>query len=195
MIPVLILAAGQSRRMRGADKLMERIGDQPLIRRQAEAALCAGLQVTVALPALDHPRHQAVADLPVRVIFPPEAAEGMGGTLRAGVAALPVADAFMVLLADLPELTAPDLQTMCAAMQAETSALIWQGADCDGKPGHPVIFAASLRQAFADLAGDVGAKPVIKAHQSQRHLVRLPAQHATRDLDTPEEWAAWRAAP
>ena len=37
--PILILAAGQSRRMRGRDKLMEVVEGQPLIRRQAEMAL------------------------------------------------------------------------------------------------------------------------------------------------------------
>lgn len=179
--------------MRGADKLMERIGDHPLIHRQAQAALAAGLQVTIALPAPDHPRHLAVRDLAITAVFPAEAAEGMGGTLRAALPALPAAKAFMVLLADLPELTAQDLREMVAAMDKAPQALIWQGADCDGQPGHPVIFADSLRPAFSGLSGDMGAKPVIKAHQSQRHLVTLPAHHATRDLDTPEEWAAWRA--
>lgn len=193
MIPVLLLAAGQSARMRGGDKLMEQIGGQPLIRRQAEAALKAGLAVTVALPAPDHPRHLALADLPVTTIFPPEAQDGMGGTLRAGVASLPDSPQFMILLADLPEITTADLRHMVQAVGEYPDALIWQGAS-GAQAGHPVIFSDSLRPAFADLTGDDGARAIIKSRQSHRILVALPEDHATRDLDTPEDWAAWRAS-
>ena len=112
----------------------------------------------------------------------------MGGTLRAGVAALPPAPRFLILLADLPEITAADL----ALVAGQYGALIAQGAMADGTPGHPVAFADSLRPAFASLKGDEGAKAVIKANAAQRQLVTLPDNHATRDLDTPEDWAAWR---
>lgn len=189
-LPLLLLAAGQSSRMRGADKLMETIGGVPLIRRQAMAALDTGLAVHVALPAMDHPRHQALAGLDIMPLVLPESGEGMGGTLRAGVAALPDAPRFLILLADLPEITAADLALVTHA-PAE-GALIWQGAMANGTPGHPVAFDHSLRLAFAALRGDEGAKSVIKAHVGARRLVTLPDTHATRDLDTPEEWAAWR---
>src|SRR5690606_14859112 len=137
-LPVLLLAAGQSARMRGRDKLMETIGGVPLIRRQAQAALAAGLDVFVALAALDHPRAQALDDLPITRHAFTESGEGMGGTLRAGVACLPQADRFMILLADLPEITADDLVQMA---QTQSDHLIWQGADSQGNAGHPVVFS------------------------------------------------------
>ncbi|WP_370741664.1 NTP transferase domain-containing protein, partial [Pseudooceanicola lipolyticus] len=40
-MPILLLAAGQSARMRGRDKLMERVEGRPLIRRQADIARAA----------------------------------------------------------------------------------------------------------------------------------------------------------
>ena len=55
MIPILILAAGQSARMRGRDKLAEPVGGVPLLRRQAAMAAEVG-DVCVALPRADHPR-------------------------------------------------------------------------------------------------------------------------------------------
>ncbi|MCC5974062.1 MAG: NTP transferase domain-containing protein, partial [Rubellimicrobium sp.] len=108
--PVLILAAGRSTRMRGRDKLVERIGDEPLLRRQARIALEVSDRVLVTLPAPDHPRAALLAGLPVSILTPPEAAEGLSGSLRAGVEALPACDRFLVLLADLPELTQVDLR-------------------------------------------------------------------------------------
>ena len=52
---------------------------------------------------------------------------------------------------------------------------------------------ADLRDDLMTLKGDEGAKSVIVRHRARLRLVPLPARHATTDLDTPEDWAAWRA--
>ena len=191
--PILILAAGQSARMRGADKLAERVDGIPLLRAQAQKALEVSDLVFVALRGRNHPRTAYLTDLPVILLAVPDAIEGMSGTLRGAVAQLPDCTYFMVLLADLPELTGDDLQTVVTSVNTHPNNLIWRGATADGAPGHPIVFAASLRPEFALLAGDGGGEPVVRPHKDQTHLVSLPNQHARRDLDTPEEWAAWRA--
>lgn len=192
-IPVLILAAGQSARMRGADKLLEPVDGRPLIRRQVEIVLAAGLAPFVALPAPDHPRALTLAGLDHRALALPGSAEGMGGTLRDGVAALPACPRFMVMAADLPGLTADDLRLLAATDPGDALIVIATGAD--GRFGHPILFDSSLRAGFDALGGDVGAKPLVKANKGRIRTVALPADHATRDLDTPEDWAAWRAFP
>lgn len=190
-MPLLILAAGRSSRMAGRDKLMEEVEGRPLIRRQAEIALEAGLAPVVALPAADHPRAAALAGLPLRTLVLPGAQEGMGGTLREGVAALPPCPRFMVMAADLPGLTAADLARMAGAEPGD--ALVVIATDAAGQFGHPVIFDATLRPAFAGLSGDDGARAVVRSQRGRIMTVPLPGDHATRDLDTPADWAAWRA--
>jgi molybdenum cofactor cytidylyltransferase len=192
--PILILAAGQSTRMRGADKLAQDIAGEPLLRRIARSARSVSPQVFIALPSADHPRQALIAGLDVTPLILPDAAEGMSGTLRAGVAALPECARFMVLLADLPALEAADLELVLRAPAAAPDALIWRGATADGKPGHPILFDASLRPRFADLSGDGGGEPLVRPLQDRTHLVPLPDTRARLDLDTPEDWAAWRAS-
>ncbi|TNF57528.1 MAG: nucleotidyltransferase family protein, partial [Rhodobacteraceae bacterium] len=68
-IPILILGAGASSRMEGLDKLLQPVDGLPLIRRQAEIALRAGIgPVLVALPPAPHPRHDALAGLDLRKV-------------------------------------------------------------------------------------------------------------------------------
>lgn len=179
--------------MQGKDKLTLPVKGIPLLRDRAQIALATGEPVFIALPAPDHPRATLVVDLPVALLSAPDAALGLAHTLRAAVAALPPCNRFLVLLADLPEITTTDLQTILAAPANHPEALIWRGATASGAPGHPVLFDASLRPHFATLSGDTGADPVIRAHRAQTVLVPLPANHARRDLDTPEDWATWRA--
>lgn len=191
MIPILILAAGQSSRMRGADKLMQPVDGVPLIRDRVLAAVAAGLAPHVVLPDLAHPRARALAGLPHHPLILTGSAEGMGGSLRDGVAALPPCPGFLVMPADMPELTAGDLARMAAARA--DGALILIATDDRGALGHPARFDAALRPDFAKLRGDRGARDIVGANRDRIKTVPLPGRHATCDLDTPEEWADWRA--
>jgi len=96
----------------------------------------------------------------------------------------------MILPADMPDLTAQDLTLMIQASNAAPDALMRATAE-DGTLGHPVIFPADLRAAFATLSGDQGARPILQAHAARLHTIALPGHHALTDLDTPEAWAAW----
>jgi CTP:molybdopterin cytidylyltransferase MocA len=192
MLWTLLLAAGASSRMRGGDKLLEQVAGQPLLRRQAEAAMSVG-PVMVALPPERPERRAALAGLNLQVATVANASEGMGASIRAGVAALPAeATAVMILPGDMPDLDAAALRTMKSAQQAAPDH-IWRGASADGTPGHPVIFP---RRTFVDLAaleGDTGARSVLRSEAPR--LVRLSGEAALTDLDTPEAWAAWRRKP
>ena len=192
MIPVVILAAGRSRRMRGRDKLLEDIDGVPLLVRQVEMALGLGGDVFVALSPEDRARKAALAGLACRLLIVPEAEEGLSGTLRGAVAQLPEAPAFMVFLGDLVALETADLRQLYEAYLSNPAYLIWRGATADGKAGHPIIFSAAVRPRFADLSGDDGAARIVGPLQKETCLIRLRDDRARRDLDTPEDWAAWR---
>jgi CTP:molybdopterin cytidylyltransferase MocA len=190
---ILILAAGSASRMRGADKLLEDVDGEPLLARSARVALATGCRVTVTLPPDRPGRLVAIQGLAVTPVIVPDAAQGMAASLIAGLRALPAAAPVLMVLADLPDLTTKDLQA-CLAVWAKDPRAIPRGAAADGTPGHPVGFPPDLRAELLALTGDTGARAVLARHADRLHLVRLPGTHATTDLDTPEEWATWRAS-
>lgn len=196
--PVLLLAAGRARRMRGRDKLLQRVDGAAILRSRAEAALATDQQVIVVLPpqAQEHAqeRRAVLEGLAVRIVIAEHAGTGMAASLVAGVAALPSeVHGVMVLLGDLPELRAEDLGAVMTAARSAPNA-IWRGASEQGIAGHPVFFPARIVPELGKLSGDAGAKEVIRAHSGDLRLCTLPGHRAITDLDTPEEWAAWRAA-
>jgi len=180
--------------MRGTDKLMEPVEGVPLIRRQAEMARAVTRgEVIIALPPTQGPRHDALDDLDVTALPVADADEGMNASLRSAVAALPPgSNAVMIILADLPELTADDLKIVFQRVDLTSNTLIWRGATRDGQPGHPIVFAASLFDALSKLRGDSGGREIVASAKDRVALVALPGQRARRDLDTPEDWIAWR---
>ena len=196
VVSALLLAAGASSRMKGADKLMEAVGDVPLLRHSAETLLASQAdEVVVVLRPDDAARRGALADLPVRIVENPLAAEGMGASIRVGMSAIaPNASAALIALGDMPDLTAGDVNSVLAAYDAEEGREIIRAAGPDGAPGNTVLFGRRFFEPLRSLEGDEGARHVLAAHTDLVRLVRLRTNAARVDLDTPEAWAAWRAA-
>jgi len=194
MTPILILAAGNSSRMRGRDKMLELVNGKPLLLHVAEQALGTGQPVFAALPGPESKRYEILKAAQVICFDVPDSAEGIGGTMRGGVKRLPSCDAFMITLADLPELETADFNAVLAAHDGSPEHLIWRGATEDKRPGHPILFDTKLRSRFHRLSGDQGGASIVKAMTDQTKLVPLPGKRALMDLDTPEDWAAWRAS-
>lgn len=191
---ILLLAAGASSRMGGRDKLLKTVAGQPLIADRARAALASGAPVIVVLPPrrLAPGRWAALDGLDLTRVAAPDAAQGMSASLACGVAALPGdATGAMVLLADMPEITAADIAALFAGFDGET---ILRGAAADGTPGHPVLFARKDFAALASQSGDAGARDYLSRAAARVRLVALPDRHALTDLDTSRDWARWRGA-
>lgn len=192
---ILIPAAGASRRMEGADKLLEEVDGEPALRRTARIAAEAGGAVLVALPEtgpLMPARRAALAGLGVRILPVPDAHEGMAASLRLGAREIGPAEGLMVLLPDMPEIEAGDVRRLAAAF-AEDPTLPVRATTGDGaEAGHPVILPRRLMQEMGVLTGDRGARAVLEGEAIR--TVPLPGRRAVTDLDTPGDWAAWRAA-
>lgn len=194
-VHILIPAAGSSSRMRGADKLMQMVRGQPLLRLVAATALATGAPVTVTLPPQAEARRAALAGLPLRLVEVPDAALGMSRSLVRGIAALGAysgpEDGAMILPADMPGFTTAALSDLIARFRAEPE-LILRGASTDGEPGHPTIFPRAFWPALLQVSGDEGGRAVLRAHPDRVRVIPLPGRMALLDLDTPEDWAAFR---
>jgi molybdenum cofactor cytidylyltransferase len=112
-------------------------------------------------------------------------ARGMGASLSAGIAAVPLADGWIVALGDMPQV---DRRTIKALVDAlEHGAKIAAPYGPDGRRGHPVAFSAKLRNELIALDGDVGARMVLMRHESAIVRVETEDPGIFVDVDTPED--------
>lgn len=194
-VSAILLAAGSSSRMRGPDKLMEEVDGQPLLRRTAAALIGSKAEeVVVVLRPADDARRAALSGLAVRIVENPLASEGMGASIRAGMTEIShEADAALIALADMPEIGPRDVDRLIAAYDAEEGREIVRAATADGAPGNPVLFGRRFFEALRALEGDEGARSVLAAHADLVRQTPLDGAAARTDLDTPEDWAEWRA--
>lgn len=187
MIPTLILAAGASSRMGGRDKLLEPIDGTPILSRQVMRALEVG-ETYVTLPTPDHPRCAIVPKGAVCVFVQGQ----MSQSIRAGLAAIPdAAQGVIILPGDMPDISAADIATVKTAATT-TGKTVVRASTEDGKPGHPTFFSRKTFRDFSKLDGDRGAFWISENWRHDTEFVQLDGQRARLDLDTPEDWHAYR---
>lgn len=189
---ILLPAAGASRRMRGGDKLLEQVEGRAVLRVIADRALAASPHVAVTLRPDDTARAAVLDALTLTRLPVPDAEEGMAASLRAGAQwaiALPVS-ALMIALPDMPDITDADMRALIADQAAHPDQPL-RANDDTGKAGHPTILPRALFADMIALSGDTGARALLQANRPRLHP--LPGNRALADLDTPEDWAEWRA--
>ena len=195
IVELILLAAGASRRMGGADKLLQPLDGETLLTRTTRAALSSvAARVHTVVPPDSPQRTAALEGLRCNIVVARDAAEGMSASLRAGLAAVsPRADAVVIALADMPDVGPAEIDRLIAAFDPENGAEICRAVSADGRPGHPVLFSRRFFENLAALRGDEGARTLMAAAGDFLRLVPTEADHALTDLDTPEAWTRYRA--
>jgi len=189
-----VLAGGAGARF-GGGKLVAPWRGGALIEGALAAAFAAPVRSVVVLTGADT-RVEAVArafaeragqTARLRMVHCPDHAEGMGATLRAGVAALQAdAAGAYVFLGDMPLIPTSVLPALAAAVGAGAPAA---APRFEGQRGHPVLFAATLFPQLLALTGDEGARAVLRALGDRLALVQIDDAGVLFDVDQPSDLA------
>jgi molybdenum cofactor cytidylyltransferase len=179
--------------MRGANKLLARVGPQPLVALAADALLASGLHSVVVVTGNDaNAVRAALAGRALRFAHQPDWALGMASSLRAGVEALPPAIAgALIALGDMPAVSPDSVRALVAALDPAAGRTICVPI-ARGERGHPVLFAAQHFAELRALAGDSGARALLERHAERVARVAVDDAGVLVDVDTPEALAALR---
>jgi len=170
---VAVLAAGRGTRF-GGNKLEAMCAGKPLGRWIIEAIEAAELGPGTIVTG---PEWVTFAEGWTRAVNPePEA--GLGSSLALAARLARGKDSLLVLLADMPLVSAAYLRELAAGPAPAATRYP------DGHPGVPALLDRSLIDKAARLTGDRGAGPLLKG-------ARLldPPSGMLRDVDTPEDLA------
>ena len=181
VVPSVILAAGASRRLGTPKQLVARDGET-LLRRIVRTALAGGGPVFVVTGFRSPDMAAELAGLPVQLVVNPAWEEGMGASLRHGVAALPAGSSGVLLLVcDQPAVTPELLEQLQAEHRAAPEALV--ACAYGGTLGIPALLPARLFPQLLALRGDQGARGLFRGEA----VIPITFPEGAQDVDRPED--------
>ena len=181
----LVLAAGAGTRFGGPKAVAELAGER-LVDRAVRILSTGGVTRTYVVSG------SVPLEVAGAVVVPnPDWQSGMGSSLRAGLAAVPVTtDAAVVVLVDQVGLTAAAVGRLVAVA---ASPDVLATASYRGRRGHPVVLGRSFwPEVAASAVGDVGARAVLAAHAAEVTVVECGAVGTDADVDRPDQLEQFR---
>ncbi|WP_217143202.1 NTP transferase domain-containing protein [Streptomyces sp. AC627_RSS907] len=181
----LLLAAGGGRRLGGRPKALLEHRGHPLVEHAVaalRAAGCARVHVVLGARAKDVRARAALNGCVV--VDNPDWEQGMGSSLRTGLASLAGTGArgALVSLVDQPGIGAEAMARVRAGHRDETSLV---SAAYAGVRGHPVLLGAAHWAGVAATAtGDRGARAYLREHERDVTLVECGDVARPYDIDT-----------
>jgi molybdenum cofactor cytidylyltransferase len=183
----IVLAAGASTRF-GSAKQLVRIAGRPMLHASVSRAVAVtGSATIVVLGARAAELAPLLTHSPASIVINRDWREGMGSSIRAGVARLPAAcTGVLVILADQVAVSGEDLQRLVSTWRRQPDYVA--AAVYAGSTGVPAIFPRSRFAELAELRGDVGARRLLQSNPDR--VLRVPMESAALDIDTPEDLLA-----
>jgi len=182
LISAILLAAGESRRMGGRDKLLLVYEGKTLLLRAAE--LLDSLPCYEKIMVTTESRLLGL-DIPysVRAIANSNPEAGLSGSVRLGLEAAS-GDQFLFLNADQPLLSLDNLLPMIRMAGENPEKIIFP--TISGRPCTPTVFPARFRNDLCNLHGDTGGRVVRDAYPNDCLTFEADNPKAFSDIDDEE---------
>lgn len=185
----VVLAAGGSTRFGDGNKLLAALHGRALVCYAVDALQASPIEAQAIV--LGH-QADAVGDVlsgfSGAMLINQRWASGMASSLQCAVRWArdqAAASHLMVMLGDMPSITASHIGSLIAHAQAKPHAIV--RAVHGGTPGNPVIVPATTFDALLALSGDDGARALVRQGFA---TVDVELDYAVRtDIDTPDALA------
>ena len=190
-VSAILTAAGESTRM-GQPKPLLRWHGVPLIEYQTASLLGGGAAEVVAV--LGHVHSQVAPHVTgprVRYVVNERYREGKTTSIKAGLRSVSSeATAITLLAVDQPR--PPEIVAAVVEAHLESKALI-TSPRYEGHGGHPLVFAASLRDELEAMTEEgQGIRAVFSAHRGDVNEVPIDDRIVRLDLNSPDGYEAAR---
>lgn len=187
MISAILLAAGKSRRM-GRPKLLMPFGQSTIVEQAIDNLL--GSVVDEVIVVLGHGAEEAIKTLvtkPVKLMTNPDYEQGMSTSIIAGLTLVDSqVQAVMLALGDQPLINSQTINKLVKEFYNHDKGIAIP--TCQGRRGHPIIFAIKYKEKLLELRGDMGGRQIIKDHPDDILEVAVSCEGIFIDIDTVDNY-------
>ena len=187
MISAILLAAGQSKRMNGVNKLTKKIQGIPLIKLSVKNILASSINELIIV--LGHQKEiiEKLIDKneKIKFVFNKNFESGMASSIKTGLNNLSEkTEAFFICLGDMP-MVSHDIYNQLIKSKNNKEIIV---PTYKGQQGNPVLFDKSMKEKVLNISGDIGAKKILELNKDKILNLKISDQGITRGFDTQDNF-------
>jgi len=187
MISAILLAAGQSKRMNGENKLTKKIQDVPLIKHSVKKIIASSIDELIVV--LGHQKEiiEKLIDEneKIKFVFNKDFENGMASSIKTGLNNLSKkTEAFFICLGDMP-MVSHDIYNQLIKSKDNKEIIV---PTYKGQQGNPVLFNKSMKEKILDITGDSGAKKIFELNKDKILNLEINDQSITKGFDTQDNF-------
>ena len=178
-----MLAAGQSKRMNGDNKLVKKIRDIPLINHSVNNILASSIDKLIIVLGYQKEIIEKLIDKneKIKVVFNRDFESGIASSIKTGLGYLSEkTESFFICLGDMP-LVKHDIYNQIIRSKNNKEIIV---PTYKGQQGNPVLFSNSLKDKIMNIQGDIGAKKILEINKDKIFNLEINDQSITKDFNT-----------
>ena len=187
MISAILLAAGQSKRMNGENKLTKKVHGIHLIKLSVKNILASSINELIIV--LGHQK-EIVEKLinnheKIKFVFNKDFESGMASSIKTGLNNLSEkTEAFFICLGDMPMVN-QDVYNQLIRSRNNKEIIV---PTYKGQQGNPILFSKSMKSIIISIEGDIGAKKILEQNKDKILKVKIDDINITKDFNTKDNF-------
>ena len=187
MISAILLAAGQSKRMNGENKLTKEIQGTPLIKHSVKNILASSIDELIVVLGYQKETIEKLINKneKIKFVFNKDFESGIASSIKTGLNNLSEkTEAFFICLGDMPMVN-PNIYNQLIKSINKREIIV---PTYKGQQGNPVLFAKSMKEKIINISGDVGAKKILELNKDKILNLEINDQCVTKDFNTQDSF-------
>ncbi len=189
MISTIVLAAGQSKRMGGDNKLIKKYNKKYLINHIVATLIKSKVNKIIVVLGFQSSkvRKIIVKNKKINFVFNKNYKSGMASSIKVGLRRISKRSiGFLIVQADMPKISRKIINKLYEAIKSKDKEIFIP--TYKRKLGNPVGFKYSMLKLLKKITGDRGAKKIIKGNKKKLYLVKVNSISIFNDLNTPRDF-------
>ena len=189
MISAILLAAGQSKRMGGDNKLIKKYNKKYLINHIIGTLIKSKVNKIIVVLGFQKSkvRKIIVKNKKINFVFKKNYKSGMASSIKTGLKRISEKSiGFLIVQADMPLISTKIIDALCYAIRNSNKEIV--APIYKRNMGNPIGFKRSMTRILNKTSGDSGAKKMIKRNKKNLSLIRVNSKSIFKDFNTQRDF-------
>ena len=184
MIKAILLAAGQSKRMKSENKLIKLYKNKPLINYSLNVLTKSKVNKIIIVLGHQHKEVKKIIKKNKKIIFTynKNYKKGMASSIKIGLKKISKNDkGFIIAQSDMPFVKQSDINKICRSINSKK--FLVHALKYKNRVGNPIGFDSSLIKKFKNIKGQFGAKFMVKRLKNRTNFIKTMSIKSFKDFD------------